>query len=90
MSVSHLQLALQSRKSGQFPEALSHLVTACNTNDPLALFYMADAYEYGGFGLERNFQKAFIYARRAHKAGCKYGTYMYGKKIRDDDLKDQG
>jgi len=91
MSVAHhLHLALQSRKSGQFPEALSHLVSACNAYDPLALFYMADAYEYGGFGLERNFQKAFIYARRAHKAGCKYGTYMYGEKMRDDDLKAQG
>ena len=92
MSVSspHLQLALQSRKSGQFPEALSHLVNACNANDHLALFYMADAYEYGGWGLERDFQKAFIYARRAHKAGCKYGTYMYGDKMHDEDLQAQG
>lgn len=77
-----LQLALQFRKESDILQALLHLTKACEEEkNPLALFYMADAYEYGGWGLERDLQKAFLYARRAHQAGCAYGTYMYEKKL---------
>lgn len=81
MSVS-LSLALSYRKSGDIENALLYLKKACELeNDGLALYYMADAYEYGGWGLERNLQKSLVYARRSWKAGNPYGSWMYGSKM---------
>ncbi len=65
--IGPLKEAVYLRIEGKIDDARKKLYEACDQKDPLALFYLGYAYEYGGFGIDYTTQnEAFgIYYKAA-------------------------
>lgn len=66
---SILQEALDLRSVRKIPEARKKLEEACETEDAIAHYFLAQAYLEGGWGLNRSNTKYDIYVEDARKLG---------------------
>lgn len=67
---NELREAVFLRRDGKITEARAKLFIACEKKDPLALFYLGYAHEYGGFGIDYTIRDhAFLYYKQSARLG---------------------
>jgi hypothetical protein len=74
----NLRLALNYRMNRQYKLAKKHLLIAAEGEGDggEALFFLADAYDHGGFGINQSILKAREAYRKSSNMGCLWATRM--------------
>lgn len=81
----NLRLALYHRMRGNYKLTKRYLLVAAEQdNDGQALYILANAYFYGGFGIKQNRSKTDELFQRSSDAGCPWGTASLSPSLMED------